>query len=187
MRVLLLNGSRRKNGCTYTALQEVAGVLNKEGIETEIVHAVPDKTVVAEAAEKLKEADGVVIGSPVYWASPSGEMVTFMDMLSAVGGNYLRHKPAAAIASARRAGTSATLDVLYKYLAYHESLIVSSNYWNMVHGNTPDEVRQDAEGLQIMQVLGTNMVWALRCVEAGKKAGVEVPQTPQKIYTNFIR
>ena len=154
MRVLLLNGSRRKNGCTYTA---------------------------------WKEADGVIIGSPVYWASPSGEMVTFMDLLSAVGGNYLRHKPAAAIASARRAGTSATLDVLYKYLAYHESLIVSSNYWNMVHGNTPDEVRQDAEGLQIMQVLGTNMVWALRCVEAGKKAGVEVPQTPQKIYTNFIR
>ena len=171
MRVLLLNGSRRKNGCTYTALQEVAGVLNKEGIETEIMHAVPDKAVVAEAAEKLKEADGVV----------------FMDLLSAVGGNYLRHKPAAAIASARRAGTSATLDVLYKYLAYHESLIVSSNYWNMVHGNTPDEVRQDAEGLQIMKVLGTNMVWALRCVEAGKKAGVEVPQTPQKIYTNFIR
>lgn len=187
MKVLLLNGSRREKGCTYTALTEVAAALNSRGIGTEVIHAVPTEDTVVSVAEKLKEADGLVIGSPVYWASPSGEMVLFLDKLSAAGGAYLKHKPAAAVASARRAGTTATLDVLLKYLEYHQTLIVSSNYWNMVHGNSPEEVKQDAEGLQIMHVLGANMAWLLKCLEAGRKAGIEAPETPPKVFTNFIR
>ena len=141
MKVLLLNGSPRKAGCTFTALTEVANTLNAQGIETEIFQA----------------------------------------------GNFMLHKPAAAVTSARRAGTTATLDVLLKYLEYHQMPVVSSNYWNMVHGNTPEEVKQDEEGLQIMRTLGNNMAWLLRCIEAGAAAGVEVPATEEKIKTNFIR
>ena len=113
----------------------------------------------------MKTADGLVIGSPVYWASPSGEIVSFMDQLAGKAGAALVHKVGATVASARRAGTTATLDVLNKYLAYHQMVSVASNYWPMVHGNTPDEVRQDAEGLQIMRVLGRNMAWILKCIE----------------------
>ncbi len=187
MKVLLLNGSRREHGCTYTALSEVAHVLNDNGIDTEIIHAVPNNDVVKEVAEKLKSADGLVVGSPVYWASPTGEIISFMDKLSGMAGKDLLHKPAAAVASARRAGTSATLDVLMKYFSYHQMPIVSANYWPMVHGNTPAEVKQDAEGLQIMRVLGGNMAWLLKSIEAGKNSGVKIPQTEAKIMTNFIR
>lgn len=187
MKVILLNGSRRENGCTYTALTEVSNALQDNGIDTEIIHALPTDASVKTVADKLKAADGLVIGSPVYWASPSGEIVTFMDKLAAAAGPSLFHKVGAAIASARRAGTTATLDVLNKYLQYHQMVIVSSNYWNMVHGNTPEEVRQDKEGLQIMRVLGRNMAWLLKCIEAGKKAGINVPEAEPKIMTNFIR
>lgn len=188
MKVLLLNGSPRKNGCTYTALCEVADTLKKEGIESEIFQAGnPSKEAVKEAAEKLKQADGLIVGSPVYWASPTGKIIEFMDMLCSMAGNELLYKPAAAVASARRAGTTATLDVLMKYFLYHQMPVVSSNYWNMVHGNTPEEVRQDAEGLQIMRTLGNNMAWLLKSIEAGKKAGLEVPAQEEKIKTNFIR
>lgn len=187
MKVLLLNGSRREKGCTFTALTEIADTLNKNGVDTEIIHAVPDTDVIKSVAEKLKTADGLVVGSPVYWASPSGEIISFMDRLSSLAGKDLLHKPAAAIASARRAGTTATIDVLFKYFTYHQMPIVSSNYWTMVHGNTPDDVKKDAEGLQIMRVLGTNMAWLLKCIEAGKQAGVNVPESEGKIMTNFIR
>lgn len=188
MKVLLLNGSPRKAGCTYTALCEVAKALEKDGIEAEIFYAgAPDKDSVKEAAEKLKEADGLVVGSPVYWASPSGQIIEFMDKLCAVAGKDMLYKPAAAVASARRAGTTATLDVLLKYFSYHRMPIVSSNYWNMVHGNTPDEVGQDLEGLQIMRGLGHNMAWLLKCLEAGRTAGVPMPVQEEKIQTNFIR
>ena len=187
MKVLLLNGSRREKGCTYTALGVVAEALNSDGIDTEIIHAVPDKETVKSVAQKLKTADGLVIGSSVYWASPTGEIVSFMDQLSSAAGKDLLHKPGAAIASARRAGTTATLDVLNKYLLYHQMPVVSSNYWPMVHGNTPDEVKKDAEGLQIMRILGHNMAWLLKCIEAGKAAGVQVPQGETKVMTNFIR
>ncbi len=187
MKVLLLNGSRREKGCTYTALAQVSEVLNKNGIDTEIIHAVPTNEVAKETAEKMKTADGLVVGSPVYWASPSGEIISFMDKLSAMAGKDLWHKPAAAIASARRAGTTATLDVLMKYFTYHQMPIVSSNYWTMVHGNTPEEVKKDAEGMQIMRVLGSNMAWILKCIEAGKKSGINIPETETKIMTNFIR
>ena len=188
MKVLLLNGSPRKNGCTFTALSEIAQTLNANGIEAEIFQAGdPAKEQVKAAKEKLKDADALIIGSPVYWASPSGQIIEFMDQLSGIAGPQMRHKPAAVIASARRAGTTATLDVLMKYLSYFEMPIVSSSYWNMVHGNTPDEVRQDAEGLQIMRNLGSNMAWILKCIEAGRQAGIKVPENKIDTRTNFIR
>ncbi|WP_276689951.1 MULTISPECIES: flavodoxin family protein [Acidaminococcus] len=193
MKVLLFNGSRREKGCTYTALSLVAKELEKAGIDTEIIYiglnAVNGKldALVKECAAKMKEADGLVIGSPVYYASPTGEIQVFLDRFAGVAGADLRHKPAAAVASARRAGTSATLDVLYKYLMYNEMPVVTSNYWNMVHGNTPEEVLQDKEGVQIMETLGKNMAWLLKSLEAGKKAGVEEPAKPVKVMTNFIR
>ncbi len=188
MKVLLLNGSPRKAGCTFTALEEVASVLTANGIETEIFQAGnPETENVKAAAAKLKEADGLVVGSPVYWASPSGQIIEFMDKLCSMAGKDMLHKPAAAVASARRAGTTATLDVLQKYFSYHEMPLVSANYWNMVHGNTPEEVRQDEEGLQIMRTLGQNMAWLLKCLEAGRRAGIETPVTEEKIKTNFIR
>lgn len=187
MKVILLNGSRREKGCTYTALSVVADTLKENGIDAEIIHAIPDTATVNAVAEKMKTADGLVIGSPVYWASPSGEIVSFMDQLAGKAGAALVHKVGATVASARRAGTTATLDVLNKYLAYHQMVSVASNYWPMVHGNTPDEVRQDAEGLQIMRVLGRNIAWILKCIEAGKKAGISAPETEAKVMTNFIR
>lgn len=188
MKVLLLNGSPRKEGCTFTALSEIAAVLQDCGIETEIFQAGnPERENVKAAAAKLKESDALIVGSPVYWASPSGQIIEFMDQLCSLAGKDLLHKPAACVASARRAGTTATLDVLTKYFAYHQMPVVSSNYWNMVHGNTPDEVRKDEEGLQIMRTLGRNMAWLLKCLEAGNAAGITVPDTEDKIKTNFIR
>lgn len=188
MKVLLLNGSPRKEGCTYTALCEVAAALKENGVDSEIVQAGnPDTAIVKAAAEKMKEADGLVVGSPVYWASPSGQIIEFMDKFSSMAGADMRLKPGAAVASARRAGTTATLDVLNKYFAYFQMPVVSSCYWNMVHGNTPEEVKQDLEGLQIMRTLGNNMAWLLKSIEAGKKAGIAAPEQEEKIKTNFIR
>ena len=187
MKVILLNGSRREKGCTYTALSVVADTLRENGIDTEIIHAVPDKAVVTAVAEKLNAADGLVIGSPVYWASPTGEIMSFMDLFAVMACSALVHKVVATVASAGRAGTTATLDVLNKYLAYHQMISVASSYWPMVHGNTPDEVKRDEEGLQIMRTLGRNMAWILHCIEAGKKAGIDAPQTEPPIRTNFIR
>lgn len=187
MKVILLNGSRREKGCTYTALSVVADTLREEGIDAEVIHAIPSDEAVSAVAEKVKNADGIVIGSPVYWASPSGEIVMFMDKLAGKAGAALAHKVGATVASARRAGTTATLDVLNKYISYHQMISVGSNYWLMVHGNTPQEVMRDEEGLQIMRVLGRNMAWILKCIEAGKKVGITVPEAEGKIKTNFIR
>lgn len=188
MKALLFNGSPRPAGCTYTALSVVAETLLGNGIDAEIFQAGdPCKENVAAAAEKLKAADALVVGSPVYWASPTGQIIQFMDTLCMLAGEYLLHKPAAAIVSARRAGTTASLDVLQKYFSYHQMPIVSSCYWNMVHGNTPDEVRQDLEGLQIMRTLGNNMAWLLRSIDAGRKAGIALPEQEAKVRTNYIR
>ena len=187
MKVILLNGSRREKGCTYTALSVVADTLKENGIDAEIVHAVPDDATVDAVAEKMKAADGLVIGSPVYWASPSGEIISFMDKLAGKAGAALTHKVGATVASARRAGTTATLDVLNKYLAYHQMVSVASNYWPMVHGNTPEEVRQDAEGMQTMRNLARNLLWMVQCIQAGKAAGLQPPQAESEARTNFIR
>jgi multimeric flavodoxin WrbA len=192
MKVLMLNGSRRENGCTFTALSEIAKILNESGIETEIMHIGKNAVngnidiLVKEIADKIKHADGLIIGSPVYFAGPTGEIIAVLDRLFMTAEADLRLKPAAAVASARRGGTTATLDVLNKYFTYAEMPIVSSRYWNIVHGFTPDDVRADEEGIQIMQVLGRNMAWMLKCIEAGKSAGIEQPSAVKKIFTNFI-
>ncbi|MCR5303443.1 MAG: flavodoxin family protein [Lachnospiraceae bacterium] len=193
MKVLLVNGSRRENGCTYTALTEIEKELKAGGIDTEILNAGNMAAkgnvdeAVKQAAEIMKTADGMIVGSPVYYASPSGEIMMFLDRLFSSAGADLRCKPAAAIASARRAGTTATLDVLNKYFLYNEMPLIASRYWNMVHGSKPEDVLKDEEGVQIMHTLGRNMVWALKSIEAGRAAGVEQPVTEEKVYTSFIR
>jgi len=210
MKVLLVNGSPHADGCTYTALKEVANILNAEGIETEIFQVgtkplagciachkcvetgrcvFPDR--VNEFLDLAKEADGFIFGSPVHYAAAGGAITSFMDRVFYAGGRskdrsfYL--KPAAAVASARRAGTTATLDQLNKYFTISEMPIISSRYWNMVHGNSPEEVKKDLEGMQVMRVLGRNMAWFLKCKEAAGKAGVPLPMQEEKIFTNFIR
>jgi len=208
MKVLLLNGSPNPAGCTFTALSEVAGQLNKNGIETETVQlgnkpvrgcigcascrksnngCVFKEDLVNEMLDKMKEADGLVIGSPVYFASPNGSLIAFLDRLFYSGAAGFAFKPGAIVTSARRAGTTATLDVLHKYLDFANMPIVTSKYWNMVHGKTPDEVRQDLEGMQTMRMLGNNMAWLLKCIEAGKKAGFSLPEKENPVQTSFIR
>ncbi len=204
MKVILLNGSPHKEGCTDTALREVEGSLMENGIETERIwiggsawgctacgackktgRCVVDDAV-NEVLEKMETADGLVVGSPVYYASPNGSLVSFLDRLF-YAGSCFAYKPAAAIASARRAGTTATIDMLNKYFTISNMMVVSSQYWNMVHGNSPKEVKQDLEGLQTMRTLGANMAWLLQCIEAGKAVGVALPKPEEKIKTNFIR
>ena len=193
MKVVMINGSRREKGCTYTALKEIAKVLEAEGMESQIFHvgvkAVNGEMndIVKEVAEAVKSADGFIVGSPVYYASPTGEVLAFLDRLFGVAEADLRFKPAAAITSARRAGTTATIDVLNKYFLYDQMPIVSSRYWNMVHGSNHEDVMKDEEGLQIMRTIGTNMAWMLKSIEAGKKAGVKQPEAEDKVFTNFIR
>ncbi len=208
MKVLLINGSPRGEGCTYTALTEVASALQECGVETEIVsvgnrpvrgcigcgtcsrtgsgRCVFDDDVVNEILAKAEEADGYVFGTPVHFASASGAITSLMDRMF-YAGKCFAHKPAAAIASCRRGGASASFDQLNKYFTIRNMPVVASNYWNMVHGNTPDEVRQDAEGMQTMRILGRNMAWLLKCIEAGKAAGITAPVPEAKISTNYIR
>jgi len=206
MNVLLLNGSPNKNGCTFTALSEVSKALNEDGIETEIIQ-IGDKVIcgcaacgtckktgicmfddiVNEIIEKAKTIDGFIFGSPVYYSGINGTMKSFLDRLFYSGGKQLAYKPGAGIVSARRAGTVSALQQLNLYFTINNMPVVSSQYWNMVHGNTPDEVQQDKEGMQIMRVLGHNMAWLLKSIEAGKHAGIELPKREQRERTNFIR
>ncbi len=190
MKVLLFNGSPRREGCTYTALSEMAAQFAKYGIETEIFQAVADGATdidnINAAIEKVKTADAFVFGSPVYYASPNGDMLAFMDRLFAKAGALFAYKSGACIASARRAGTTATVDALGKYLGISKMITVNSNYWNMVHGDKPDEVRRDAEGLQIMRTLADNMAWVMKLIENGKAQGINPPEAEPKIKTNFI-
>ena len=205
MKVLLVNGSYHEQGCTYTALAEVAKALNANGVETEIYWLGQNqvsgckgcwackkikKCVIDdgmnEFVEKAAEFDGYVFGSPVYYASAAGALVSFMDRVFYSGGKHLAYKPAAAVVSCRRAGASTTFDVINKYFTINNMPIVGSNYWNEIHGNTAEEAAQDAEGLQTMRMLGNNMAWLLKCIELGKEAGV-APITEKKIWTNFIR
>ena len=207
MKVLLFNGSPRKNGCTFTALFEVAATLNAEGIETEILwlgngpvcdcigcggcagkgKCVFSDDSVNEFIDKAATADGFVFGSPVYYAHPDGRILCVMDRMFYAGGSNFAHKPACVVVSARRAGTTASLDALTKHLTIAQMPVVSSTYWNMVHGKTPDEVHEDGEGLQTMRNLALNMAWLIKCIKAGENAGIDRPKTEKKIYTNFIR
>jgi len=194
MKVLMLNGSPHEKGCTYTALAEVAGELNQAGIETEIMHVgggtvhgcmgcgacgklgkcIYSDDKVNEAVEKMRQSDGLIVGSPVHYASAGGAITSFLDRFFYSGSSAAAHKPGAAVASARRAGTTATLDQLNKYFMITQMPVVSSQYWNMVHGQCPDDVKKDEEGM-------------LKSIEAGKAAGVTLPETEEKKRTNFIR
>ena len=209
MKVLLVNGSPNEKGCTYTALSQIAKTLESNGMETEIFHignkpvrgcigcggckksedghCVFNDDIVNQLADKVKEADGYIFGSPVFYASPNGAMLAVMDRLFYSAGKYMQFKPAACIASARRGGTTATYDVLNKYIGINQMIMVPACYWNMVHGSKPEDVLQDEEGLQVMRTLGNNMAWLLKLLEKGKENGVEHPQPEVKIRTNFIR
>lgn len=211
MKVVLVNGSPHEKGCTYTALNEVAKTLKAEGIDTEIFwigikplagciackscvktgHCVFNDSV-NDFLAIAKEADGFIFGSPVHYAAASGAMTSFMDRAfysDALGNDkqtfYM--KPAAAVISARRAGTTAAFDQLNKYFAIQEMPIISSRYWNMVHGAKPEDVLKDEEGLYTMRVLARNMAFFLKCKEAGIKAGISLPSKEKPVFTNFIR
>ncbi|MBR3133207.1 MAG: flavodoxin family protein [Clostridia bacterium] len=211
MKVLLVNGSPHKEGCTYTALTEVEKSLNNEGIETEVFW-IGNKPIggciaclsckknkrcafedsVNEFVEKMKDADGFIFGSPVHYAGASGNMTSFMDRVfysaaSSGYSDYFKYKPAATVISARRAGTTATYDQLNKYFGICQMPIISSRYWNMVHGSNPDDVRKDEEGMQIMRILGKNMAYYLKCIDAGKEKGLMPPKQEDTVFTNFIR
>lgn len=205
MKVILINGSPHAKGCTYTALHEVAETLEKEGIETEIIHVGHKdirgcigcrqcKTkgkcvfndIVNEVAPKFIECDGIVIGSPVYFASANGTLISFIDRLFYSVPCDKTMKVGAAVVSARRGGCSATFDELNKYFTISGMPVVSSQYWNSVHGYTPEDVKQDKEGLQTMRVLGRNMAFLLKSIELGKKE-FGLPEKEERQFTHFIQ
>jgi multimeric flavodoxin WrbA len=207
MKVLLVNGSPHKNGCTYTALVEVAGALEKQGVETEIFHIgtkpvagclgcgscretgrCVQKDIVNEFLD-IAEADGFIFGSPVHFAAASGMLTSFMDraFFSNFAHRLFTYKPAAAVVSCRRGGATAAFEQINKYFTISNMPVVSSQYWNMVHGTSPEEVRQDLEGMQTMRTLGNNMAWLLKSIEAGKAAGLTLPEKEPPARTNFIR
>lgn len=205
MKVILINGSPNAKGCTYTALEEVSKTLKSEGIETEIIHVGHKdirgcigcrqcKTkgkcvfndIVNDIAPKFKECDGIVIGSPVYFASANGTLVSFIDRLFYSMTADKTMKVGAAVVSCRRGGNSATFDELNKYFTISQMPIASSQYWNMVHGNSPEEVQQDLEGLQTMRTLGKNMAFLIKSIQLGKKE-FGLPEKEEHTFTNFIR
>ena len=208
MKVLMLNGSPHEKGCTYTALAEVAGELNQAGIETEIMHVgggtvhgcmgcgacgklgkcIYSDDKVNEAVEKMRQSDGLIVGSPVHYASAGGAITSFLDRFFYSGSSAAAHKPGAAVASARRAGTTATLDQLNKYFMITQMPVVSSQYWNMVHGQCPEDVKKDEEGMQIMRMLGRNMAYMIRAFALARENGLLPPDMEKpKMRTNFIR
>lgn len=205
MKVLIINGSPHENGTTKRALDEVASVLNDEGIETEIVTVGNKKVsgcvacgacaklgkcvtddIVNVIIEKLKAADGFIVGSPVYYASMNGTLKSLLDRVF-FGKSCFANKPAAAVAVARRAGTTATVDAINKYFTINCMPVVSTQYWNMAFGSNAEQVEQDEEGMQTMRVLGRNMAWLLKCIESGKKNGILPPVQEKHVKTNFIR
>jgi multimeric flavodoxin WrbA len=206
MKVVLVNGSPHEKGCTYTALTEAAGALEKQDIQTEIFYIGTKlisgclacgaclktgqcfmKDAVNEFLNKAAEADGFIFGSPVHFAAASGMLTSFMDRVFYGRTGLFAFKPAAAVVSCRRGGSTAAFEQLNKYFTISNMPVVSSQYWNMVHGNTPEEVKQDLEGMQTMRTLGKNMAWLLKSIQAGKEAGITIPEKEQRAVTNFIR
>lgn len=207
MKVLMLNGSVHPNGNTFVSLSEVGKQLEKQGVEYEIFQlggepirdcvscgscsktgrCVFTDDAVNAFVEKAKEADGFVFGTPVYYAHPSGRILSFLDRVFYSGGKAFAFKPGAAVAVARRAGTTASFDVLNKYFGISQMPVVGSTYWNITHGRIENEAESDGEGMQTMRNLARNMVWMLQCLEKGKEAGVPLPETERGIRTNFIR
>ena len=205
-KVLLINGSPNEFGCTYTALREVADTLEKNNISTEIMYlgrgAINDcmacmackttgKCVINDGvnalAERLDTIDGIVLGSPVYVAGPSARLEAFLNRLIYSGKGVLAGKVGACVVSCRRGGASAAFDRLNKYLTISNMIVAGSQYWNQVHGHTPEDVRQDEEGLQTMRTLGQNIAWMLKCISTGGKDGVARPEYEQPTPTHFIR
>lgn len=209
MKVLMINGSCNEKGCTNKALETVAEVLRQEGVESEIVQlgklpyrdcvgcgtcrktcsgkCVFNDDIVNTIIDKARTADGFVFGSPVYYAHPSGRLLSVLDRVFYAGGEAFAFKPGAAVVSARRAGTTASIDVINKYFTINKMPVVSSTYWNMVHGTKTEDVSQDQEGLQTMRNIGRNMAWLLKIIENGKTCGLETPQPENGARTNFIR
>ena len=206
MKVLMINGSPNKHGCTFTALSEVSKVLSENKIEVEILHignnpirgcsacglcktkgkCVFDDDIVNTIIEKAKEADGFVFGSPVHYAAPAGALCAVLDRSFYAGGKNFQGKPGAAVVSCRRAGSTAAIDKLNKYFTISHMPVISAGYWNMVHGKNPEQVKKDLEGLQIMRTLGANMAWILKCINIAKENGIERPIPEKKIMTSFI-
>lgn len=208
MKVLLVNGAPHEKGCTYTALCEIEKELNNNNIETEIFwlgknavrgcigcggcannngHCVFNDDVVNTLIDKAESADGFIFGSAVHYAAPSGTICAVLDRAFYAGSANFRYKPGAAVLSCRRAGSTAAFDVLNKYFTISSMPLVSSGYWNMVHGARAEDVLKDEEGLQIMRTLGRNMAWILKCIECGKANNIVKPEPEAKIRTNFIR
>lgn len=209
MKVVAFNGSPKKEGNTYQAIRMAAEELEKEGIEVEIVH-VGDKVIrgcmacggcfrngdsqcvvkndpVNEYIDKMIEADGIILGTPVHYSAIGGTMKSFLDRaFYAISSDKLRHKVGAAVVAVRRSGGVPTFNQLGNYLSYKEMLVPSTNYWNVIHGAMPGDVQKDEEGKQIMRVLGKNMAWTLKLVEAGKGIVTE-PEIEKKVMMNFIR
>lgn len=206
MKVLLVNGSPHKDGSTNLTLEEVSKTLNKNGIDTEIFW-IGNKAIsgcigcgacfktkrcfindkVNEFVEKAEEADGFIFGSPVHYAGPSGFIKSFMDRCFYGKSYAFEYKPAASIVSCRRGGAATAFDDLNKYFTISNMIVVGSQYWNQIHGNNKEEALKDEEGLQTMRTLGNNMAWILKCIESGKKNGIEKPVKEKRISTNFIR
>lgn len=207
MKVILVNGSPHEQGCTYTALCELAKTLNDNKIETEIFwignkpvmgcigcgackkglgHCF-NEDIVSDFIARAKDADGFVFGSPVHYAAAGGSLTCFMDRAFYSGGAVMAGKPAAAVVSCRRGGASAAFDQLNKYFTINCMPVVTSQYWNQVHGNTPEQVLMDEEGIQTMRTLGRNMAWLMGCIEAGREKGITFPERERTIRTNFIR
>lgn len=206
MKILLINGSPHEHGCTRAALDEIARELHSLGAETSLINVGTGETRgciacgtckktgrcvldggVNAAIDEMASCSGLIVGSPVHFASPAGALLSFLDRMFYAGAGSFAHKPAAAIVSARRAGTTASLDVINKYFTISQMPVVSSTYWNMVHGAKYEDVAQDEEGLQTLRNLAKNMFWLASCVEAGAKCGILPPEAERGSRTNFIR
>ena len=206
MKVLMINGSPHKSGTTNRALKEIGVALEENGVNYEIItvgdkdivgckacaacsklgKCINDKDIVNEIIEKVKQADGLIVGSPVYYSGMNGTLKSLLDRVF-FGKSCFANKPATAIAVARRAGTTATVDAINKYFAINNMPIVSSQYWNMAFGSNGEQVEKDEEGMQTMRMIGVNMAWILKCIEAGKEKGIMPPEHEKHVKTNYIR
>lgn len=205
-KVLLINGSPHELGCTYTALKEVADTLEKNGVETEILYLGTKPVAgciacgkcgqtgrcvfndqVNRVLDKLAEYQGIVVGSPVYFAGPTGQICAFLDRLFYCGGDRMKGKVAAAVVSCRRGGATAAFDRLNKYFTISNMHVAGSQYWNQIHGKTPAQAVKDLEGLQTMRTLGQNMAWLIKSIAAGEASGLAAPEYEKTQITNFIQ
>ena len=211
MKVVAINGSPKKEGNTYIGINLAAEELKKEGIEVEIIHVgnkvirgctacggcsknknekcIFDDDIVNESIQKMKNADGIILASPVHYSAIAGTMKSFLDrvfFVSGANGGMFRHKTGVSIAAVRRSGGLPTFNQLNNYIHYSEMIMPNSNYWNVIHGGAPGEALKDDEGIQIMRILGKNMAWLIKLINKGI-IEIPAPEREEKIKTNFIR